>query len=288
MILRPAALLFPLLLANPSLAQETSSAPDSSAQTVDPAVPDGDRITIGLGAAMVPSYEGSDNMVLAPAPAVIGRISGINFTLRGNRAWADVIPTPGGPGWDFQLGPLVSINFNRNSRIQDRQVAALGKVGKAVEAGGYIGIGRQGVITSDYDKFSLSVGYVHDVGTVHRSYVVTPSLDYSTPLSTTAFVGINLSADYKGQGYASTYFDVSSAGSVASGLPVYTAEKGWKDWSLGAVGMVSLTGDLTGGLQLAGGVNYKRLLNDAGASPVTSIAGSRDQWAGFLGLAYTF
>ena len=54
------------------------------------------------------------------------------------------------------------------------------------------------------------------------------------------------------------------------------------------MGMVSLTGDLTGGLALVGGVNYRRMLDDAGDSPLTSIAGSRDQWAGALGLAYTF
>jgi outer membrane scaffolding protein for murein synthesis (MipA/OmpV family) len=285
MSVRYAAFLIPTLLAGPALAQEDSG---RAPPAIDPAELDGDRLTIGLGAAVVPSYEGSDKMVIAPAPAAMGRVSGINFTLRGNRAWADVIPTPGGPGWDFQLGPLVSINFNRNSRIEDPQVQALGKIGKAVEAGGYVGIGRQGVFTSDYDKFSLSVGYVHDVGTVHRSYVITPSLDYGTPLSRKAYVGINLSADYMGEGYADTYFSVTPAGSAASGLPVFSAGKGWKDWSLGAVTMISLTGDLTGGLQAVGGVNYRRLLGDAGASPVTSIAGSRDQWAGVLGLAYTF
>ncbi|MBC9034686.1 MipA/OmpV family protein [Sphingomonas sp. JC676] len=282
MFVRTAAFLIPLLLAGPALAQE------SSADTIDPAKLDGDRLTIGLGAAVVPSYEGSDEMVIAPAPAAMGRVSGINFTLRGNRAWADVIPTPGGPGWDFQLGPLVSINFNRHSQIKDSQVEALGKIPIAIEGGAFVGIGRQGVFTSDYDKFSISVGYVHDVGKVHRSYVITPSLDYGTPLSRKAYVGINLSADYMGEGYADTYFSVSPAGSAASGLPVFSAGKGWKDWSLGAVAMVSLTGDLTGGLQAVGGVNYRRLLDDAGDSPVTSIAGSRDQWAGVLGLAYTF
>lgn len=283
MSVRTAAFLIPMLLAGPALAQE-----DSSAQTIDPAKLDGDRLTIGLGAALVPSYEGSDKMVIAPTPAVVGRVSEINFTLRGNRAWADVIPTPGGPGWDFQLGPIVSVNFDRHSRIGDSRVEALGKIPIAIEGGGFVGIGRQGVFTSDYDKLTLGVGYLHDVGKVHRSYVITPSLDYNTPLSRKAYVGINLSADYMGEGYASTYFDVTPAGSAASGLPVFDAGKGWKDWSLGAIAMVSLTGDLTGGLQAVGGVSYRRLLNDAGDSPVTSIAGSRDQWTSVLGLAYTF
>jgi outer membrane protein len=284
MSVRIAALLFPLLLASPALAQEETAA----APVIDPAALDGDRLTIGIGAGYVPSYEGSDDMVVSPVPAATGRISGINFTLRGNRAFADVIPTRGGPGWDFQLGPILSVNFNRHAQIRDTQVKALGKLPIAIEAGGFVGIGRQGVVTSDYDKFSIGVGYIHDVGKVHRSYVITPTIDYMTPLSRKALVAINLSADYMGEGYASTYFDVSAAGSAASGLPVFSADKGWKDWNLGAVAMVSLTGDLTGGLQAVGGVNYRRLLNDAGDSPITSIAGTRDQWSGILGLAYTF
>jgi len=283
MPVRYAAFLIPLLLAGPALAQEESHAP-----AVDPAALDGDHVLVGIGAALLPSYEGSDKMVVAPVPAVMGTVSGFNFTLRGNRAWVDVIPTASGPGWDFQLGPLVSVNFNRNGRIGDPQVRALGKIPVAIEAGGFVGIGRQGVFTSDYDKLTLSVGYVHDVGKVHRSHVITPSLDYGTPLSRKAFVALNLSANYMGDGYAQTYFGVTPAGSAASGLPVYNAGKGWKDWGVGAVGMVSLTGDLTRGLQLVGGVNYRRLLNDAGDSPVTSIAGSRDQWTGLLGFAYSF
>lgn len=283
MPVRYAAFLIPLLLAGPALAQEEARTP-----AIDPAAMDGDHVLIGLGAGVLPSYEGSDKMVVAPVPAVMGNVSGFNFTLRGNRAWVDVIPTPSGPGWDFQLGPVVSVNFNRNGRIGDAQVRALGKVPVAIEAGGFVGIGRQGVFTSDYDKLTLSVGYVHDVGTVHRSHVITPSLDYGTPLSRKAFVALNLSANYMGDGYAQTYFGVTPAGSAASGLPVFSASKGWKDWGVGAVGMVSLTGDLTHGLQLVGGVNYRRLLNDAGDSPITSIAGSRDQWAGVLGFAYSF
>jgi hypothetical protein len=236
----------------------------------------------------VPSYEGSDDYVLAIVPGVRGRVSRINFVLRGNRFSADLISTPGGPGWDFQLGPIAQVNFNRSAAIVDTQVKKLPKAKTAIELGGYVGIGKQGLITSDYDKLTVSVGYVHDVNSAHGSYVISPSIDYSTPLSTKAYVGLSFSGDYMGDGYADTYFSVDAPGSVASGLPVFTAGKGWKDWTLGAVGAVSLTGDLTHGLSMIGGASYRRLLDDAAASPVTSIAGSRSQWTGVVGLAYTF
>jgi MipA family protein len=278
LVSRRGAMPLALLIASPALAQQGEAVPDLNR----------DSITIGAGGAVVPSYEGSDQSVVTAVAGARGRVSGINFTVRGNRAWADLIPTDGGPGWDFQLGPVVNVNLNRTARIKDPQVAALGKIKAALEAGGYVGIGKQGVLTSDYDKLTVSVAYVHDVGDIHKSYVVTPSIDYGTPLSRKVFVGINLSADYIGDGYADTYFGVTTAGSVASGLPAYRAGKGWKDWSVGGLVNVSLTGDLTHGLSALGGVGYSRLLNDAASSPIVSVAGSRDQWFGVLGLAYTF
>ncbi|MEI9927670.1 MAG: MipA/OmpV family protein [Sphingomonas sp.] len=280
---RPFALLATLLIAAPAIAQDTKPAP-----VIDPAKLDGDSLTIGIGAGAVPSYEGSDDMVFSPVPGVIGRVSRINFTLRGNRFWADLIPTKGGPGWDFELGPVVSVNFNRSSSIKDPRVRALGKLRAAIEAGGYIGIGKQGLITSDYDKLSVSVAYTRDVNHVYRSYLITPAIDYGTPLSTKAYVGLSLAADYMGGGYAQTYFGVTPAGSAASGLPAFSAGKGWKDYSITGIGDVSLTGDLTHGLSLVGAVSYRRLLNDAADTPVTRIAGSPSQWTAVLGLAYTF
>lgn len=281
----------PLLAATPVFAQdpvpneEPGTAP---APEIDPAKLDGDSMTIGVLAALSPSYDGSDDTVWSAMPLVRGRLWGINFLIRGNKFTADLIPTPGGPGWDFQAGPVAQFNFNRSAAIKDPQVKALGRLDTAFEVGGYVGIGKQGLITSDYDKLTVSVGYVRDVSKVHRSYVITPSIDYATPLSTKALVGVNFSANYVGEGYADTYFSVTPGGTIASGLPTYRAGKGWKDWTLSGLGAVSLTGDLTGGLALVGGVTYRRMLNDAADSPIVSIAGSRNQWVGMGGLAFTF
>lgn len=287
----------PLLIATPALAQQDASAPASPAPQLDPAPAqpeidparlDGDSISIGAAAGYTPSYEGSNDYVLTVVPGIRGRVSGINFTLRGNRFNADLIPTKGGPGWDVQAGPIVSLNFNRSAAIIDPRVRMLPKRKTAIEVGGYVGLGKQGVITSDYDKLSVNVAGVYDVSGTHSSFVITPTIDYGTPLSKNAYVGINVSANYIGEGYADTYFSVDAAGSAASGLPVFTAHKGWKDWTISSVGVVSLTGDLTGGLSLLTGFSYRRLLNDAADSPITRIAGSRDQWTGMAGLAYTF
>ena len=265
--------------AAPALAQQATNG-DAAAG--------GDSITVGGGVATVPSYEGSDKNRIVPLIAARGTISGYAFSTRGAKLYVDLIRNTPGPGIDLQAGPVIGLDFNRTGSVDDPQVKALGKKKVALEVGGYLGIGRTGVITSDYDKLSVSVAYVHDVTGIHDSYVLTPEVDYGTPLSRRTYVGVSASASYAGRGYARTYFGVNPVGSAASGLPVFYAGKGWKNWSLSAFAVQSLSGDLTHGLALVGGVSYSRLLNDFAASPVTSIAGSRSQWFGAVGLAYTF
>ncbi len=251
-----------------------------------------ETITVGAGVATIPSYEGADNNRLVPVAAGRGSISGFNFSTTGARLFVDVVrDSRDGDGMDFQLGPVVGFNAFRTNRksINDRQVEALGELDTAIELGGYVGLAKTGIITSDYDVLAVNVSVARDVAGAHDSYTITPAVNYGTPLSTKAFVGLNLSANYVGDGYARTYFGVNSpAEAAASGLPQFDAKKGWKDWTLSGVGVVSLTGDLTGGLGLMGLVSYRRMLEDAARSPLTSLAGSKDQWTAMGGLVWTF
>jgi MipA family protein len=126
------------------------------------------------------------------------------------------------------------------------------------------------------------------VSDVHDSAIWSPTVNYFTPLSRKAAVGLFASAEHAGGGYARTYFSVLPGQVAASALPAYNARGGWKNWTLGALAGVSLTGDLLKGWKLVGGGTYRRMLNDFGDSPLTSVAGSRSQWLGALGIAYTF
>ncbi|MFL0413095.1 MipA/OmpV family protein [uncultured Sphingomonas sp.] len=268
-------------------AQSVSGPADTPTATEQPS---GDMVTIGIGAGYLPDYDGSNDYRFVPVPAAIGTIGGINFSVTGNRASADLLPSRPGEAWDIQLGPVAVINFTRSSRqgIDDPRVRRLGELDTAVEVGGYFGIGKTGVITSPYDKLSLSLSYRHDVAGVHRSGIWQPTLNYFTPLSRKTAVALFASAERVESKYVRTYFNVSPEASVASGLPVYNGRGGWKSYTLGAVGTVSLTGDLLKGFKLVGGGTYRRMLDDVAASPLVSIAGSRNQWAGVLGIGYTF
>ena len=224
-----------------------------------------------------------------PAIGARGTVSGFDFLLQGTQASIDLIRERDPHALDVQLGPVAGVNLSRTSRIKDARVKALGELDTAVELGGFVGIGKTGVITSAYDSLSASVTYVRDVAGAHDSYQITPTISYGTPLSRRSYVLLTGSLDYVGGKYGDYYFGVTPAGAVASGLPAFNARKSGV-LGYGIIGLVnvSLTGDLTGGLSLVGGGGYYRVNGRYARSPIVSAAGDRDQWYGGLGLAYTF
>jgi outer membrane scaffolding protein for murein synthesis (MipA/OmpV family) len=280
------AFAFPLLLAAPAFAQD-AAVPAEQAEVAN----EGNaRLTLGAGGAYYPDYEGSSHNRWSPVPAANGTVAGMSFTLLANRASLDVIPNPTGPGWDLQIGPVAVYNMNRSNAdsIKDPRIRALGEVDSALELGGYVGIGKTGLITSDFDKLTLSVSYRRDISGVHKAGIWNPSVNYTTPLSTKALVSLFASAEIVEDRYARTYFSVTPAQSLASGLPVFTAQGGQKDISFGGFFTYAISGNLTKGISIVAGGTYKKLVNDFAASPLVSIAGDRNQWTGAAGLAITF
>lgn len=278
------AVLLAAFAAFPAQAQESGSAAPDRMDI------DGDSVTAGIAVAVVPDYVGSNDYRVVPAPAAIGSIGGYSFSVIGNRASLDVIRDKPGPGLDLEFGPIAVVNFSRTNHksIDDPRVAALPERDTAIELGGYVGIGKTGVITSDYDKLSLSLSYRHDVSGVHDSGIWQPSVSYVTPLSTKAAVALFGSMQHVGRGYSQAYFGITPDAAIASGLPAYSAHGGWKNYTLGAAVTYSLTGNLLHGVKIVAGGTYTRLLGSAADSPVTRIAGSPSQWLGAVGLAYTF
>ena len=284
-LLVPAAL-GALLLARPALAQDTGpiTAPPEAPADDDPT-----RVTIGLGAVSLPDYDGADSNDWIPGAAVVGRIDGYDFFTRGTQLYVDLVRDAPGPGTGFELGVIGSVRRERVANIDNPQVRALGKFDTAFEAGGFVGVTRTGVVTSDFDTLTARIGVVQDVGGVHRSYVVTPQLTYTTPLSTTTLVSLGLAADYVGKGYNRTYYSVTTAQSLASGLRAYDAsESGWRQLNLSLFGLQSLSGDLRRGLGVGGGILYGRLLGRAKNAPIVRDIGDKHQWSFAAGVSYTF
>jgi len=250
-------------------------------------------LTIGVGAAMIPSYEGSDDYRVLPIAQARGKLHDIAFWTRGTALYVDAIPDPTGTGVDFELGPVVNLRLDRTSRkaIRDDAVRMLGKRDLAVEVGAFVGIGKTGVITSDYDNLSARVAVTKDVAGAHGDYVITPSIEYFTPLSMTTFVGLGVSADYVGKKYGRYYFDITPQDSLASGLSAYDRAgrgSGFRRMNVNLSAGKSLSGDLRAGWAIFGVAGYARLLGKYADSPIVSDVGSRNQFVGALGIGYTF
>lgn len=263
-------------------------AQDAAARDATEVPENDDSLTIGAGAAYVPSYQGSDDYNVIPGAALRGKISGHNFYTRGSSFYFDLIPEKPDNSLDLSFGPVVGARFQRTRRIKDDQVEALGKLDTAIEVGAFAGIAKTGLITSDYDTLSFRVSYVRDVANTHDSYILTPAIEYGTPLSPAIYVGIGASADYVGNGYASTYYSVTPAGTAASGLSTFDADKGWKNITSTLFASYSLSGDLRKGWALFAAGSYSKMLGDFKRSPLVSEAGDANQWFGAFGVGYTF
>jgi outer membrane scaffolding protein for murein synthesis (MipA/OmpV family) len=245
-------------------------------------------LTIGVGAAYLPSYEGSDDYIVTPAAFAFGKVAGFGFMTRGTNLSINLIRGGSKGPISFQLGPVANLRLDRSARISDPQVQALGKVKRAIELGGYAGIGVNHLL-DPYDQLSFRATWRHDVSNVHRSGVWMPAVEYQTPLSTRTFVVLSAQAEHVGAGYARTYFSVTPAGSLRSGLPVYAAHGGWKSYRLGLALGQTLIGDLRHPrLSLFVGASYGRELGNFRRSPIVSIAGSPTQYLATAGLAYSF
>jgi MipA family protein len=267
----------------PAFAQTADPATDAVA---GPSVFDGDNATVGIGAAYLPSYEGSDDYLVTLAPFVRGSVGGIDFETRGTGLAVDVIPSDG--PFNLLLGPEVRVNLDRTRRIKDPVVRALGERDVAIEGGGFAGFAYSGAL-NPYDTVTARVDVLTDLGNEHGGTTITPALSYATPLSTALYVVASVEATHASDGYTDAFFSITPAGSLASGLPSYSAQGGWKNWAVTLATNYDLSGDLRdGGLGLFVGGSYSRLLNDAADSPIVSLRGDRDQWFAAGGLTFTF
>ncbi|MGJ3628712.1 MipA/OmpV family protein [Sphingomonas sp. MMS24-JH45] len=155
-------------------AAQTNPLPAEPNPTPDPGLV-GDTVTVGIAAAWLPDYEGSDDYRLVPGPAAIGSVRNLSFQVLGNRASIDLIPNAAGPTWDFQAGPIGVVNFNRSSRnqIDDPRVKALPERGTAIELAAMSAWARP-ALRRPYDKLSASLSYRYDVAGVHSSGIWQP------------------------------------------------------------------------------------------------------------------
>jgi len=248
-----------------------------------------DRIAVAAGLVMAPDYEGSNDYSPTVVTGALIRLAGHAITWKGTSLSVDLIPEYRDQSFKIVAGPLVELNFDRAATPHDPVVALMRKRQTAIQGGGFVGFAKTGVLTSAYDTLSVTVAGSYDLGNVHHSFVVSPSVDYTMPLSHAVMIDVSLSADVVGGRYARYYFGVGPNSSALTGLPRYRPGGGLKSVSLGLGGAVALNGDLDRrGILIGAVVNYERLVGPFAASPLVATRGSADQATVAVGAGYRF
>jgi MipA family protein len=273
-----------ICLSAPALAQ---SGPAATPMPSPEEVANKDTITIGLGGAFVPDYEGSDDYRFIPVGAVRGRVRGVTFISRGTYLYADLVPSSNKVS--FIAGPIVGMRLNSRRNIKDEVVKLLPARKRALEVGGFAGVSYSG-LTNPYDSLDFRLDVLHDVGNAHKSTVISPNVDFSTPLSTRTYASLSLGAEFVTNKFADYYYSITPADSVATGgqLPAFDAGSGMKNWKAGLLLNQSITGNLLHGFSVFGYGEYSRLVGDFKRSPIVAQRGSASQWTAAMGLAFTW
>ncbi|AKH44042.1 outer membrane scaffolding protein for murein synthesis (MipA/OmpV family) [Altererythrobacter atlanticus] len=248
---------------------------------------DGDYLSIGIGAAYGPSYDGSDDYVVSPAPILQGSFRGVDINPRAAGLALDFIQDGDGTV-GFDLGVAGRVRMNRARQIEDEVVKSLGELDTAIEFGPSAGISFSQLL-NPYDSLTISGDALWDVAGAHDGMTLNPTISYFTPFSRGMAGSLSFSAEYADDDFADYYYSITPAQEAASGLPAFQADKGFTRAGATLLLAVDLDGDLqNGGFSLVGIGSYSRMLGDAKDSPITSIRGSADQWMGALGIGYTF
>jgi outer membrane scaffolding protein for murein synthesis (MipA/OmpV family) len=247
-------------------------------------------LTLGLGGGIAPEFEGSSDYGFQPGGVIQGKVDGYDFQVRGTNIFIDLIRDKPDSGWNVIAGPVAQLRFDRTSLndIKDPRVALLGDRKTAVELGGYVGIGKKGFLIPPA-SLTFDLAFVHDVAGAHDSFILTPGVALSSPVSQRTFARLGISADFVGKGYGRTYFDTPAIAAPIPTLNGYaTSGSGFK--SIGSTLLLThdLGGDNRKGFALFALGGYKRLLGQYADSPIVRDAGDADQFLAVAGLAYSF
>jgi len=278
------------LAAGPALAQDSDEQGPPPID-MDDTVFAGDYLSIGVGVALNPSYQGSDDYVFTVLPIAQGSLGGVDISPRAGGLTLDFIPDPD-EGVGLDLGIAGRLRANRASQIEDEVVENYGELDRAIEVGPSAGLTFPAVL-NPYDSVTVGVAAMWDVNGAHDGMTVNPSISYSTPLSRSIFANLSLSAEWADENYHDYYYRVSDADYIGPGVAPLTEFEpdGGGFTSMGANLLlgIDLDGNIAnGGLGLVVVGGYSRVLGDAAENPFTADRGTRNQFLVGAGIGYTF
>jgi MipA family protein len=241
------------------------------------------KLTIGLGAGLAPEFEGSKSYKIIPIALVRYEDEDIAASTTGPGIEVDVIPSR-----KLDFGPILKADFGRKGGIDDPVVRLLPRVGTGIEVGAFIATGLPLEVAGVDDPTILTIKLsgTQDIASGHKGAQISGALGAVRPLGERVTLIGSASLTWASRNYMGAFFDVTPAASVVSGLPVYRASGGLKDFGLTAVTNVQLSAQPGKGWSATAIVSGKRLIGDAAQSPIVRLRGTRN--LGFLGLSLNY
>jgi len=248
---------------------------DSIGDITDVLFPGVTNIRLGLGPAISPDYEGADNYDIKPLPLLSFRYKDLievdNNHLRVNLFGLNSLVRKK----HFRAGPQIRVDFGRDED-DNPDLSGLGNIGTSVELGVF------GSYTVGPARARIRV--LHDVAGGHSGTKVIGDVRWVLLKTDRLAVSGSASTTWADNTYMDEFFGINTAQALASGLPSFNAGAGLKDAGISVVANYKLSRHWA----LLGNVEYKRLLGDAGDSPIVSTRGSADQAAAGVFVIYSF
>lgn len=216
---------------------------------------DGLGITLGFGGTYSNSYFGADHYSIGPAGKFsLQRLSLGSLQFGGSDPHAEKL--------GFGIRGAFGVVGARKA-LDHPELTGLTDLKTSVEIG--FGLGYE---ASHWRAFAdMRYGAIG-----HHASVVELGADWKA-ISTPEFkLSVGPRVVYGSGRYNRTYFGVTAADSITSGLAAFTPDAGVVSAGI----EVGMTYDLGGDWALAGTLNYDRLQGDAASSPITAL-GTRDQ-----------
>ena len=234
--------------------------------------------TLGLGPAVAPDYEGSDNFAAGPAwvfsandlyhpdtyVAVVGPLLRSNFV----------------PDSNLRAG-ISGVFVGERKNVDDSKVDDLKDTEAAVMLGGSLGWDFFSETTME---LTAAVEVTYDVAN-GNGWLVTPRIAYFNALPDSRFsFGAELFTNWASEDYMDEQFGIDSANAARSGLDTYNPDSSFKDVGLRLNG----TYRISEGWSTTLAVQYKRMVGDASDSPIVDDRGNDNQFTAAATINYRF
>lgn len=244
---------------------------------------------ISAGPGVSPEFDGSSDLQVIPFISADIKFKDVTLEVRGLGARLDVLSAVG--SGRVYGGPMVKFKLPRDNKLGKvgEPVRFLDKIDFETQGGGFIGVKIGG---NENGKGQLKIEASAVTGA--NGFEATGGFSYALVRSRKVFVDVSNSITYANAEATRTYFGVTAAEALRSGLVAYKPGVGIRDVSSG----------LTLGYQfnerwgIVANTNYSYLVGDAAKSPIVKgrltgtaankAEGSRSQFVGGIGIFFRF